>query len=62
MSDLMNVDLGNVHSDISFSLAQLQRHLIQKQFFVLEEQQRNLEKESKKLDMEIELLKKRGGV
>jgi len=46
----------HVHQDISYSLSQLQNKLLQKQFFVLEEQQRNLEKEAKKLDLELSLL------
>ncbi|KAI6199685.1 hypothetical protein M3Y96_00653100 [Aphelenchoides besseyi] len=47
------------HNEISYTLSQLNTRLIQKQFLILEEQERNLEKESKKLDLELELLENR---
>lgn len=53
------VILDHAHQDISYTLNQLQNKLLQKQFFILEEQQRNLEKEAKKLDLELLILKQR---
>ncbi|KAI6221792.1 hypothetical protein M3Y99_01538700 [Aphelenchoides fujianensis] len=49
----------HAHQHISYSLSQMNARLIQKQFLVLEEQERNLQKEAKKLDLELELLESR---
>jgi len=54
--DKLHLIRHQAHHEISYSLGQLQNRLIQKQFFVLEEQERNLVKEAKKLDLELSLL------
>jgi len=54
--DKIHLVRHKAHSEISYTLAQQQAHLIQKQFLVLEEQERNLKKESRKLDLEILIL------
>jgi len=56
ISDNIHLIRHKAHHEISYTLGQLQNRLIQKQFFVLEEQEQNAKKESKKLDLEIALL------
>jgi len=54
--DQIHLVRHKAHSEISYTLGQQQTRLIQKQFLVLEEQERNLKKEAKKLDLEILIL------